>query len=127
MAVSEKRDPDAMFAALCSDDAREILVAAHAEPRSAEEFAEHCDVSLPTVYRRVNTLVEQDLLRENVQIDPDGNHYTLYVSNLDSLEFVLEAAGFVASVRLRRDIVDRFGEFWRDLGAHSTRDTSNHP
>ncbi|WP_049902904.1 winged helix-turn-helix domain-containing protein [Halococcus agarilyticus] len=123
--MSEERDPDAMFAALCSDDAREILVAAHSEPRSAQEFADRCDISLPTVYRRVNTLVDQGLLKENLQVDPDGNHYTVYVSNLDSLEFALETAGFVASVRLRRDIVDRFGEFWRDLGGHSAERTDH--
>lgn len=114
-----------MFDALCSDHAREILIATHSEPRSAEELADHCDISLPTVYRRVNTLVERDLLEENLQADPAGNHYTLYVSTLDSLRFDLETAGFAASVRFRRDIVDRFGEFWRDLGAHSSSETDH--
>ena len=123
--MSEKRDSDAMFEALCSDHAREILTAAYSEPRSAEELADYCDVSLPTVYRRVNALVDRDLLEETLRADPDGNHYTLYVSNLDSLEFELKTAGFIASVRFRRDIVDRFGEFWRGLGGHSAEDTDH--
>ena len=114
-----------MFEALCSDHARDILTAAYSEPQSAEELADYCDVSLPTVYRHVNALVDRDLLEETLRADPDGNHYTLYVSNFDSLEFELETAGFVASVRFRGDIIDRFGEFWRGLGGHSTEGTDH--
>jgi DNA-binding IclR family transcriptional regulator len=117
--VTKERDPDAVFEALCSDNAREILVATEDEPRSAQSLADQFDTSLPTVYRRVNTLVEQDLLEETTQIADDGNHYTLFVSNLETLQFDVERTGFSVAVRLKRDIVDRFGEFWRDLGDHS--------
>lgn len=48
--MSEARDPDAVFEALCSNHAREILVAAEDEPRSAQSLAERCGTSLPTVY-----------------------------------------------------------------------------
>lgn len=114
--MSEERDPDAVFEALCSNYAREILVAAEDEPRSAQHLAEQCDTSLPTVYRRVNALVEQNLLEEVTRIAADGNHYTLYVSNLETVRLDVERTGFSATVRLKHDIVDRFGEFWRDLG-----------
>jgi DNA-binding IclR family transcriptional regulator len=114
--VSEERDPDVVFEALCSNHAREILVAAEDEPRSARSLAERCGTSLPTVYRRVNALVEQDLLEEVVRVADDGNHYTLYVSNLETIRLDVERTGFSATVRLKRDIVDRFGAFWRDLG-----------
>jgi DNA-binding transcriptional ArsR family regulator len=120
--VSEERDADEVFDALCSDHAREILVAATGEPRTAAEFAQRCDVSLPTVYRHVEVLVEQDLLEENEEIDVDGNHYTAYLAALDSILFELEGRGFVASVRRRMDIVDRFGELWHDLGSQTPRD-----
>ena len=68
------------------------------------------------VHRRVNALVEQDLLEEVVRVADDGNHYTLYVSNLETVRLDIERTGFSATVRLKRDIVDRFGAFWRDLG-----------
>ena len=117
--MSEERDPDAIFEVLCSNHAREILIAADDEPCSAQNLAERCDTSLPTIYRRVNELVEHNLLEEVTQIADDGNHYTLYVSNLDTIRFDVEQTGFNATVSLRQDIIDRFGNFWRELGDHS--------
>lgn len=116
--MSEERNADEMFEALCSNHARAILVAASSDPCSAQELAEQCDASLPTVYRRVDALVEQGLLVETMNVDPDGNHYTVYAARLDSVRFDVENSGFIASISLARDIVDRFGDFWRGLGEY---------
>lgn len=123
--MSEERDPDEVFEVLCSDHSREILVAASSEPCSAQDLAEHCEISLPTVYRRVNNLVEQDLLEEQLRVDPEGNHYHLYISNFNAVQFEIEERRFVANLRLKRDVIDRFGELWRGLGAYSDENTQD--
>lgn len=122
--VSKEWQPEELFDVLCSGYSREILVAAELEPRSAQDLAEYCDTSLPTVYRRVNALVEYDLLEENLSIDPAGNHYKTYETNFERMQFAIERdrEGFAANVELKRDLVDRFGALWRDLEAKSRDD-----
>jgi len=46
-----------------------ILSAANVRPMSAKELEQICDVSLPTVYRRINVLVECGLLSEQQDVD----------------------------------------------------------
>ncbi|MBP1985761.1 winged helix-turn-helix domain-containing protein [Halolamina salifodinae] len=61
---------------------RQILELTDERPRSAEEVAERCEASLPTVYRHVDDLVSAGLLVERTQYDDDGNHYKTYVTTL---------------------------------------------
>lgn len=103
----------------CSDHARRILVTAYSNPRSVRELAEECETSLPTAYRRVNALVEYDLLEEDLQLDPDGNHYKTYKTALDRVQFAVESEQFTVDIDLRRDIVDQFGALWQDLETSS--------
>ena len=42
--------------------ARKVLAAISRESRSAKELAAECDLSLPTVYRRLEMLQEYDLI-----------------------------------------------------------------
>ena len=113
--MSKQWQPEALFDVLCSDRARRILVAAEREPRSASELAEVCDTSLPTIYRRVEALVEHDLLEEDLRIDPSGNHYNVYAANFEGVRFAVESERFTVDVELKRDLVDRFGALWGDL------------
>jgi predicted transcriptional regulator len=123
--VSKEWQPADLFEVLCSDHARRILIAAEDEPRSAQDLAEHCETSLPTIYRRVNALVEYDLLEESLAIDPSGNHYKTYETNFEQVRFAIEQGGFAAAVDLKRDLVDRFGALWEDLEAKSREDTDS--
>ena len=107
--MSEQWQPEALFDVLCSDYARRILVAAEREPRSASELAEGCNTSLPTIYRRVEAVVEHDLLEEELRIDPSGNHYSVYATNFEGVRFAVESKRFTVDVELKRDLVDRFG------------------
>ena len=63
-------NPDNVIEVLASSESRRILAAASVRPVSAEELEVICEVSLPTVYRRINVLVEYDLLSEEQAIDP---------------------------------------------------------
>jgi len=60
--VTEEADPSDIFATLDDEYARDILVAAKTDRMSAKELSEECDMSRPTVSRRVTRLVEQGLL-----------------------------------------------------------------
>lgn len=48
--------------------------------RSAREVAELTGYSLPTVYRRLNTLRQAGLIESRTQIDPDGDHYEAFTT-----------------------------------------------
>jgi uncharacterized protein YdhG (YjbR/CyaY superfamily) len=95
--------------------ARQILALASVEPVAAEDIAEVLDASLPTVYRRVNVLLEYDLLKERTQVDEDGHHYQTFETSLKRVSFEVEDGGIDIDLELRRDLFDRFSDFWQDL------------
>lgn len=109
-------NPANVFEIFGDELTRQILVLASEEPLSAGELSEHLDASLPTVYRRVNALLEHDLIAEHQQIDRDGNHYKTFETTLKRVSFEIEAGGYNVDVEMRRSLVDQFGELWSDLG-----------
>lgn len=108
--MTSEWDPENLFDVFGNELARETLVLANAEPMSADELAAHCDHSQPTVYRRLNTLEEYDLVAEEQEVDPDGHHYKSYETKLRDVRFTVEDGGFTIDLRLRQDLVDTFGE-----------------
>lgn len=114
-ALSKEWEPETIFDVLASDHAREILALTSVRPMSAQDLADHCETSLPTIYRRVNALLEYDLLQEDTQIDEEGNHYKTFATNLERIVFEINDGGVDIDIQLRKDLVDQFDEFWRDL------------
>jgi predicted transcriptional regulator len=114
--VSEEPSVAELLAVLDDEYARPILVAANAEPQSAKALAAACDASLPTVYRRLDTLAEYDLITERTELDDDGHHYSTYEATLQSVTIELDTDGFNADVsREPTDAADRFTELWEEL------------
>lgn len=115
-------NPDSIIEVLASSESRTILSAASVRPVSAEELEQICDVSLPTVYRRINVLMEYDLLSEEQAIDPEKGQYKRFRTDLKEVRLVVEDGGFDIEVKLRRDTVDKLDEIMQDLseGATST-------
>ena len=113
--MSKEWEPETIFDVLASETAREVLAVASVRAVAADDLAEHCEVSLPTVYRRVNALVEYDLLDEQTELDADGNHYNTYETNLDRICISIEDGDMSIDIELQRDLVDRFGGLWDDL------------
>lgn len=95
--------------------ARRILVLASERPVSAEDLAEQLDVSRPTIYRRVNALIDYDLLNEQQQLDVDGNHYQTVETTLKQVVFEIEDGGYNVSLQMRQSLADQFESFWSDL------------
>lgn len=113
--MSEEPDVEAVADVLEDDCARCILVRAYTEPMSASALAERCDVSEPTVYRRLETLREHDLLLERTHPDEQGHHYKEYRTNLDRLTVDVTPEGFEVEVSRRESMADRFTRLVEEL------------
>jgi predicted transcriptional regulator len=97
--------------------AREVLAAISREPKSAKDLAEECDLSLPTVYRRIEMLDEYNLVTNETLVADDGNHYKVYQSNFESTVITLEDDEYKVRIYREENLPDRFSQLWDDLGA----------
>jgi len=113
--VNVERDRPAIFGILDDDYALAILEATRREALSGKELSERCEMSRATVSRRVNTLLDHDLLVERTRIDPDGHHYSEYEARLDRVDVRLLETGFDVRIQLREDAADRFTRIWDSM------------
>lgn len=95
--------------------ARRILAEISAQPRSAKELAEICDLSPPTVYRRLDLLKEHDLIKDRTTVVEDGNHYKMYECNFDSTVIKLSDNAYDVRIYRKENLPDRFADLWDDL------------
>ncbi|QLC34501.1 winged helix-turn-helix transcriptional regulator [Halarchaeum sp. CBA1220] len=107
---------DDLLDALGDPRARAVLAAVNDEPRSAKELADALDVSLPTVYRRLDDLQSCELVTARTAVAPDGNHYKRYAATFEELSVRLEGDEYVVEVRREDDLADRFSDLWSELG-----------
>jgi DNA-binding transcriptional ArsR family regulator len=105
--VTSGWDPETVFDVFGSESARRILALASDEPMTADDLATHLSVSQPTIYRRVDELLEYDLLTERDHVDDDGNQFNTYVTNLDAVTFRVADGRFVVDLQLERDVAER--------------------
>ncbi|WP_254524266.1 ArsR/SmtB family transcription factor [Natrinema caseinilyticum] len=114
--MSEDTDLSTLLAVLDGDYARDILTHTSVEPMSASTLSERCDASLPTIYRRLDRLEECNLVTEETELAPDGNHYGIYRANLDRLELSLEDGSFELELTHReQDVADKFTRMWEGM------------
>lgn len=104
-----------IFEALADETTAAILAHATEVERSAEELAEIVEASPSTVYRRIETLVEDGLLTEQLQLDRQGDHYHVYRTAINRVEARLEDGSIKTHVEQREDGVDRFVRLWEDI------------
>jgi len=115
--VTDEADADEILALLDDQYAQVILRQTRTTAMSAKEISETCDISISTVYRRTERLLECGLLAERRVPQPDGNHYSLYEARLDELTVSLTAEGFEITVseKATGDLADRFTDMWEGL------------
>lgn len=107
--MSEEPDVERIGALLEDPAVRTILTKTSQEPMSATTLSDHCDVSQPTVYRRLEDLRESGLLVEQTQLDPDGGHHrTVYSTNLERITIELSDGTLEVRVDRRENMADRF-------------------
>lgn len=116
-------DPVGIFDLFGDDLTRRILVLASEQPLSANELAGTLDTSHPTIYRRINALLEYDLVTEQQQIDAEGNHYKTFETTLNRISFEIDDGAYNIDIQMRQNLVDRFDDFWSDLGESRVGDS----
>lgn len=104
-----------IFEALADETMAAILAHTTDNERSADELAEFVEASPSTVYRRIETLVEEGLLIERLQLDRHGDHYHVYRAAIKRVEARLEDGTIETHVEHREDGVDRFVRLWEDI------------
>ncbi|MFB6303107.1 MAG: winged helix-turn-helix domain-containing protein [Haloferacaceae archaeon] len=95
--------------------ARRVLAAVEDGECSANDIATRLDLSLPTVYRRLETLTEHDLVDDRTLVADDGNHYTVYDCAFESTVVSLESGTYEVRVFRTDDASDRFRQLWDEL------------
>ncbi|QRV17342.1 winged helix-turn-helix domain-containing protein [Haloterrigena salifodinae] len=115
--MTDESDSDEILALLDDSYAQEILRRTRNTPMSAKDLSEACDISISTVYRRVERLIDCGLLAERRIPQSDGNHYSMYETRLDELTVTLTDDGFEVTVseRATGNLADRFTEMWEGL------------
>lgn len=113
--MNEGPDPAAIAGLVEDDCARTILVVTQEEPMSVTELARRCEVSEPTVYRRLEDLLEYELVEESVSIDAGGHHRNVYRATLDRVAFEIDAEGVAVDVSRRKRMADRFTDLVREM------------
>lgn len=78
--------------------ARTILIATSEGPRTAKELTERTDCSSATVYRRINNLLESDLLAECIRFEENGSHTTAYEATVDHVHVEIGPEGIEVSL-----------------------------
>lgn len=113
--VEDDRPIEEVLDTIGDEYAREILAAVSMKARSAKELADELDLSLPTVYRRIEVLEEHDLITSKTLVAEDGNHYQVYECNFDSTVIRLEDDEYDVRIYRRENLPDRFSSLWDDL------------
>jgi len=113
--VDEERSIEEILDTIGDEHARRLLAAISREPRSAKDLAEECDLSLPTVYRRIEMLDQYDLVKDQTLVADDGNHYKVYESNFESTVISLEDDEYRVRIYREDNLPDRFSQLWDDL------------
>jgi|GEM_PF-979608 len=126
--MSNEWSHDSLFDLVGDEITRDILERTSTEPTSADDLADRIDVSLPTVYRRLNALAEFELLEETIHVDDDGNHYKRFVTPLVAVTMRLDRGTWSVDVDRRSDIGERPSSHWGDLdGAGETGVSATEP
>ncbi|WP_290818027.1 helix-turn-helix domain-containing protein [Halovivax sp.] len=91
-------EPAVRLDVLGNECSRTILVATQDGPRTAKELTERTDCSSATVYRRINDLLDGDLLEECVRFEEGGSHTTAYRATVEEVRVHIEPNGIEVSV-----------------------------
>jgi len=115
--VTEKTQAEEVLAVLDDEYSQAILKRTRGKAMSAKELSEACGISLSTIYRRADRLVNCGLLAERRVVGSDGTHYSMYETRLDELTLSLTEDGFEVGIIERQtgDLADRFTEMWEGL------------
>jgi DNA-binding transcriptional ArsR family regulator len=107
----------AVLDALDDTDCRAILRET-AEPMTATELIDACDIPRSTVYGKLELLSDASLVREQDTINPGGGRTTEYERDFDDVTISMdEDDGFSVTVeRPPRNADERLADIWSKMG-----------
>ncbi|QLH76975.1 helix-turn-helix transcriptional regulator [Halosimplex rubrum] len=107
----------AVLEALDDPDCRAILRET-AEPMTATELADACEIPKSTLYRKLELLGSAALLRERDVINPEGGRTTRYERDFDNVLISMnEDDTFSVTVdRPQRTADQRLADIWSTMG-----------
>ncbi|GAA0554507.1 winged helix-turn-helix domain-containing protein [Halorubrum ejinorense] len=76
-----------------SEETNRTILSALDEPTSVAELVEECGIPTSTVYRRLDTLNELDLVTEHVSIDAERGRYRRYERNVSRVSIAVDERG----------------------------------
>jgi DNA-binding transcriptional ArsR family regulator len=97
--------------------ARAILAAASEEAVDATTLADRLDADPSTIYRRLESLEEQDLVTSRIQPRSDGHHYSVYRTRLRRVTVDLEDGEYRVAVERETptDPADRLTDLFEEI------------
>ena len=115
--VPDDPAPDEVLDLLDDQYAEAILRQTRNTALSAQEISTACDISISTVYRRTERLVDCGLLAERRIAQSDGTHHSTYEARLDEVTVSLTDDGFEVTIdeKPTGDLADRFTDMWEGL------------
>lgn len=114
------------MSALGDRDCREILVATSDDSMTVSELVDECEIPMATAYRKVERLVELELLNEEIRVRPRGRNSREYSLGVESVHVAIPdrqapAVSFDCTITGREPVENRRAQVWTD-GGHSTDD-----
>lgn len=97
--------PETFLETLADPRSRAIIAAVAQDRRSVSEISEYCDLPLSTSYRKVDTLVENDILEDTLRINSAGRHEQEYTLSKESVSAVFRVDDAV-DIRVSYDASD---------------------
>ncbi len=117
--MSDERPIEEILGTMGDRNARRVLIALSRKQRSAKDLSDETELSLPTIYRRIEMLKEHDLVTEKTVVADDGNHYRVFECNFNSTLIRLSDDEFDVRIYRTENLPARFDKLWDDLSRRS--------
>lgn len=111
MAEDEQSDPLDAFALLDDEYARTLIAALSHQPMTATTLSDQCNMSLTTVYRRLERLQRAGFVTSETIIDESGHHKDRYKLQFEELRVRIVDGEFrvrFSAASLSEDFADTF-------------------
>lgn len=92
-----------------------ILVATSQKPMSVKKLSEELGADVSTIYRRVDEMLEYELLIERTRFVEDGSHHSVYDANVNHVDVEIEDGEFTVDIEVRESPAKRFTRIWDDI------------
>jgi predicted transcriptional regulator len=78
-------DLESILEVLQDDDCRQLLDVIDTDPQTTKELAKRSDIPLSTVYRKLDLLIDSNIIEKTSKIAPNENHAAAYHLSVESL------------------------------------------